>query len=219
MTNDLFLRQRLPHGHCVVLRFGERFDWSYLLTEGETQFASTLHERRRVSFIAGRAALRLALRDAGCEAGDLLPTERGGPQVPTGFVGSISHKDALAVGLAEVAGGQTCGVDLELERVTRPDISRHVLTDDELEADSRLPDDERLRTLLLRFSIKEAIYKAIDPFLGRYVGFKEVRANPQASGCTAIEMRLPASEPQLIVEARWERFGDAVLATARAGLA
>jgi 4'-phosphopantetheinyl transferase EntD len=218
MTNDLLLRQRLPHGHCVILRFSEHSDFCAQLTESENRFVSTLAERRRPSFIAGRAALRMALRDAGCEAGDLLPSERGGPLVPAGFVGSISHKDALAVGLADACEGHACGVDLELERSGRPDISRHVLTDDELEEDSGLPEDERLRALLLRFSVKEAIYKAIDPFLRRYVGFKEVRVDPRPSGCADVEMRLPASEPQLIVEARWERFGEAFVATARAGL-
>jgi 4'-phosphopantetheinyl transferase EntD len=218
MTNHVLLRRRLAHGHCVILRFGEDTDFRAQLTEAEVRFADTLPERRRGGFVAGRAALRLALRDAGCEAGDLLPSERGGPQLPAGFVGSISHKDAIAVGLADAHASRTCGVDLEVERVGRPDISRHVLTDDEREADGHLADDERMHALVLRFSIKEAIYKAIDPFLRRYVGFKEVAVNLHASGTADVEMRLPATEPRLVVEARWERVGEAFLATARAEL-
>lgn len=214
--NNVFLQRALPHGHCVILRFGEGIDWSKNLTETEAVFAEVLPPLRRQSFVAGRAALRMALQMAGCEHGDLLPNERGGPNVASGFSGSISHKDGLAAALATKSMSHTCGVDLEIERPRRPDISRHVLTNDELEADSQLPAEERLRLLLLRFSLKEAIYKAIDPFLQRYVGFKEVRVTPQALGAADVEMLLPEGDPELVVEAQWERLGAFILATAKA---
>ncbi len=206
----------MPHGQCVILRFGDGIDWSTHLTEAEAVFAEMLPLLRRHSFTAGRAALRMALRMAGTESGDLLPTERGGPNVQTGFSGSISHKDGLAAALATKGTQSTCGVDLEVVRAKRPDISRHVLTREELDADRELPAEERMRVLLLRFSLKEAIYKAIDPFVQRYVGFKEVRVTPQELGAADVEMLLPESDPELVVDAHWERFGEFILATARA---
>ena len=50
-------------------------------------------------------------------------------------------------------------------------------------ASAGLTEDQEI---LLYFSLKESVYKAIDPFLERYVGFKEVEAEPLLDGtCTA----------------------------------
>jgi len=129
--------------------------------------------RRSREFVAGRSALRAALRAAGW-AGDeaLLPGDQGRPGVPVGWTGSITHKDGLALAIARrLVDGRTLGIDSEVvgDR-ERTGIARKVLTPAELlrwEAESSWPG------LLEVFSTKESIYKALHPHVPRYIGFDE----------------------------------------------
>lgn len=113
---------------------------------------------------------------------------------------SITHKDdvvaALVRPMASTLGGATSslGIDdslgLDLEHrdgrsaVELERLARQVLRPEEL---ASLPssrghsDDERntyAAAVMARFSLKEAVYKAIDPHLRRYVGFLEVGVSP-----------------------------------------
>ena len=61
---------------------------------GEEQgLALGMAPARRRELVAGRTALRTAL---GMSV-PILPDDRGAPQLPAGWVGSISHKRAIAV--------------------------------------------------------------------------------------------------------------------------
>lgn len=75
------------------------------------------------------------------------------------------------------------GVDIELPGVRRrPDLRRRVLTNKECQSLGKLVSLEEEEEVLLRFSVKEAIYKAAHPLLRRPLGFKDVSAtNPK--GC------------------------------------
>ncbi len=63
----------------------------------------------------------------------------------------------------------------------------------------------------LRFSIKEAIYKAVDPFVRRYVAFTEVELEVADDGIAYVTSELP-----LAIETTWREVGGFWLATARA---
>ena len=73
---------------------------------------------------------------------------------------------------------------------------------------------ERGRAVTLRFAIKEAIYKAVDPHVRRYVGFTEVELELDGDGdggrC-GVAHALP-----LAIEAAWREHAGHWLATARA---
>jgi len=157
----------------------------------------------------GRIALRAALGELGCVAGEIANDERGAPIVPAGFVGSISHKRGRAAALAARDDGARVGVDLERAVAPRQPIERRVLTARELAA---LGDRT---TVTLAFAIKEAIYKAVDPFVRRYVAFGEVElaiGGHGACGVHAVEpSRLPAA-----IDAWWCERDGYWLATARA---
>jgi 4'-phosphopantetheinyl transferase EntD len=145
----------------------------------EAAYARTLPPARRASYVGGRLALRAALEAlGGGAAGAILSTPRGAPLMPAGFVGSISHKLALAVALvARIEAGApptSVGIDLELPRPLRFDIGERVLTPDERAALAGLAAPARAAEVLRRFAIKEAIYKALDPFVQRFVSFQEV---------------------------------------------
>ncbi len=172
------------------------------LTAIEQAHAATLGDVRRREFVAGRTALRLALGHDTAIGRDA----RGAPVLPAGFVGSISHKGPLAVALVAESGAGHVGVDLERAIAPRQDIARRILTDREAAA---LPD--RGRAVTLRFAIKEAIYKAIDPYLQRYVGFTEVELVVHDDGTASVTSGFP-----LAIEATWREHDGHWLATARA---
>lgn len=203
-------RLALAHGACVVIELGDAEAALALLPAAEQARAAELTPSRRGELIAGRTALHLALPEA-AEYRDhaILSDDRGAPRLPPGWVGSVSHKGGFAAALVAPAGDGHVGVDLERAAPPRHDIARRVLTAREL---AQLPDEPvaRGRAVTLRFALKEAIYKAIDPYLGRYVGFLEVELEV---GDEAVGV---VSELPLRIEASWRELAGHWLATARA---
>ena len=195
-------RIELPHGTCVLVELADLDAAARALSAEEQAHAATLGAIRRREFVAGRTAMRLALGSGVAILGDA----RGAPILPAGFVGSISHKGALAAALVAPAGVGPIGIDIELAAAPRQDIARRILTEREAVA---LPD--RGRAVTLRFAIKEAIYKAIDRYLQRYVGFTEVELDVADDGSVRVTSAL-----RLAIEATWREHAGHWLATARA---
>lgn len=210
----------LPCGLCVGVHFPEDNaaitpEVTARLHPEEARHASTLHPGRRPTWIAGRLALRAALAALGAPPDPILPDDRGAPALPPGMIGSISHKRQLAVGLASRSCGWTVGVDVEQREMGKQDISRHVLSEAERTALAALDPAAREREVMLRFSLKESIYKAIDPHVRRYVGFHEVSLTLLADGSARIDTHLVRGE-QLEVQGWWSVARDHVLTSARA---
>jgi 4'-phosphopantetheinyl transferase EntD len=211
----------LPLGICVgvSLPAGE-FALPAALHPDEEAFAGTLPEARRAGWVGGRVALRAALDRAQIEAPDpILATPRGAPLLPPGAIGSVSHKRVIAVALAARATtpAATLGIDVEEIRPLRADIAARVLTPEERAA---LPADGPARdaAVLLRFSAKEAIYKALDPWVRRFVGFEEATVALAPGGGLAARLALPGNEGPFSVELHDARGGgdpDLILTVAR----
>jgi 4'-phosphopantetheinyl transferase EntD len=212
---DILFRKDLAHGRCVGVGIPESAAEAMAqLAPEERAAVERLGEARRSSWVAGRAALRAALADLGIGAGPLISTPRGAPLVPRDALGSISHKQTLAVALATRLQPDTAiGIDLEIDAPLRVDISRRVLTPRELRSIERLDDVHRNREVLLRLSAKEAIYKALDPFVTRYVSFQEVEAHPHPDGTITAELTLTGGEGPFTVEVRWEDITPSFLLT------
>ena len=172
----------------------------------EQALAAAAPETRRRELIAGRTALHLALALPDAIGAD----DRGAPIAPAGWVASVSHKASatgvLAAGLVAPEDGARVGVDLEAAVAPRLDIARRVLTAREQAA---LPD--RGAAVTLRFAIKEAIYKAVDPYVRRYVGFTEVELDLAEDGTCRVTSGLG-----LTIDATWREHAGHWLATARA---
>jgi 4'-phosphopantetheinyl transferase EntD len=194
-------RLALAHGACVIVELDDEAGALARLAPAEQDRAAQLGPVRRGEFIAGRTALHLAL---GSDA-PILADDRGAPSLPAGWVGSVSHKRALAAALVAPAGSGRVGVDLERAVPPRGDIAGRVLTAREQAA---LTDGGRGVTL--RFAIKEAIYKAIDPYVRRYVGFTEVELD-LAGDAVTVTTALPFA-----IEATWREHAGHWLATAYA---
>jgi enterobactin synthetase component D len=218
---DIAFAIDLPHGACVAVHLPARDalvaadDVATLATE-ERAFADALAPNRRAAWIGGRVALRAAAARAGVSSlGAILATPRGAPLVPPELAASISHKETIAVALAARADGASLGVDVELDAPRRIDVSSRILRDEELAEIDALAADDRARAVLLRFSAKESIYQALDPFVGRYVAFKEARVTPRDDGTTLAELHLANADGEFDVDVRWLRRDGLVLTTAR----
>ncbi|MGH7270218.1 MAG: 4'-phosphopantetheinyl transferase family protein [Polyangiaceae bacterium] len=211
----------LAHGRCVGVRLpasdeAVRGLAIAILRPEEVRIAEAFPPLRRVTWVGGRVALRLALGRAGIEAPLLISSDdRGAPVLPPGIAGSITHKEHIAAALVAREANACIGVDLEPDVVRSQDIADRVLTDGERAQLAGLDAAARGREVLLRFSAKEAIYKALDPFVRRYVGFQEVSVSPREDGTCAVTWALRSGEGPFAIDVRWMRQGGIVLTTAR----
>jgi 4'-phosphopantetheinyl transferase EntD len=166
----------------------------------EAATAAAWGERRRRTFAMGRLAAREALAAFGADVAlPILPDDRGAPCVPAPLCLSLSHKDEVAAALVAASGAARVGVDVEplTPREHARDIAAHVLTEAERAELLPLDEDARRREVLVRFALKEALYKALDPFVRRYVGFLEVEVRPHGdddAGELEVVLTLPAAE-------------------------
>lgn len=217
---DVAHHHATPHGVLTAVSLPDSPDpvppevLARLLPE-EAAFAETLRGYRQVQFVGGRLALRQALAQLGVRAGPVLATERGAPLGPPGFVLSASHKRTLAIGMVTRDQGGTLGVDLEDYGPPRLGIINHVLTQAEQDEIAPLPEARRWIATLLRFSIKESIYKALDPYVHRYVGFKEAQVRPDLQGGAEVTLTLAQGEGPFLVDARYEWFHGRLITSAR----
>lgn len=93
------------------------------------------------------------------------------------------------------------GIDIESIKPISPRLSSKILTSKEiitLGTHMSLNEDT-----LLRFSLKESIYKSIHPYLNRHVPFKEVEVYPNPDGTCKIVVG-----EGLKVNGEWMRWDD-----------
>jgi len=185
------------------------------LTTEERVHARTLSGHRQVEWVGGRLALHRAIRQLGIGSGPILTGPRGEPLLPPGVAASVSHKRGLAVALAARGVHGTLGIDIEDLAPPRPTIASKVLRPEELDIVDALSPDRRWIAILLRFSLKEALYKALHPHLNRYVGFMEARVDLDLDGTADITLHLEEPRPDLSVSARYRWQEERVLAAVR----
>ncbi|CAK9886252.1 MAG: Enterobactin synthase component D [Candidatus Erwinia impunctatus] len=162
---------------CIVEFDVEHFkdtlfsDYTIPFTEG----LSTAVIKRRAEHLAGRIAAQRLLKEEGmlCPVG--VQSDRS-PQWPLGWTGSISHTDRYAISV--IAPKNECaflGVDMEK---FNPGVMKNT-------ADVFLssPEKEYLKNtgiefhiaLLIAFSAKESLFKALYPLTGNFFGFDAAR--------------------------------------------
>jgi 4'-phosphopantetheinyl transferase EntD len=214
---------RTPLGVVVVVPVVPAVAGVDDLPDAERLLAASWGARRQATWAAGRFALRSALAEAGAAVDDvaqpILRDDRGAPALQASLAArfrvSVTHKDSHAAAVVvarDVVADARIGVDLEADEAqVRPRVDAIARQTLHPEEQLHLPDDddERRRAVLLRFSAKEALYKAIDPYLRRYVGFLEVgvvvRADglffscPPGSGLVARGLVIDVGDPALIV--------------------
>ena len=113
------------------------------------------------------------------------------------------------------------GVDIELQETNRRSIAPKVLTSKEIQSLGQLESVSPDQEVLLRFSLKEAIYKAAHPLMNQYVGFQEAEVTPLANGtATCVWYLQSGSEPKFsTLTAHWRKIDDYFLTSAHCVLA
>ena len=89
--------------------------------------------KREIELATGRSAAKQALAGVGVEGFIVLKGDKGEPLWPDGIVGSISHTQGVCI--ASVSNADELlglGVDVEAQRVLRPDIQRVICREEEL---------------------------------------------------------------------------------------
>jgi enterobactin synthetase component D len=230
------LRASAILARAAVPDLPDHSNWDQLLDERvhdgqlhplEAALARSLPGPRRATFVAGRTAIRTAmasLREVPIP-GDtpILRTHRGAPLLPEAVTGSVTHKRTLAMAAVAPRSGtlQHIGLDLEARPTARdlerPSIARKILTAAEfswLEQFDHDPLHQR-EQLLVHFALKEAVYKAIDPFVERYVRFTEVELDLTHADNVRVTLHLPEpSVADIRVDAHWHTDSDWIVAMA-----
>lgn len=168
-------------------------------------------DRRRDSFILGRAAsAEVVSRCNG--AGPVLRGRSGEPLWPSDLAGSIAHKDALAVAVGMCRARRSSvlqeavGIDIELTHEQLPaDAWDLFLGANEMDAMlswrrrrlTRALSSLSRPALLIAFSLKESIIKAVTHACGAVMSFRSFSLEPTRSQGEACLVRLPAALPSM----------------------
>lgn len=170
------------------------------LAEEEKLCADWRSEARRELFRAGRTAVHEALQGLGLDRGTpVLRGPQGEPVWPEGAAVSISNTTGMAVAAACcIPQFRSIGVDIELRRrPVRLELKHHLCLPSEF---------ERLHScgmsLLLLFSAKEALYKALYPICRRLIGFKEMELRWDAGD----EAWRVVPQVEIPLELNWDRL-------------
>lgn len=145
----------------------------------------------------------------------ILKDSYGRPMVPPGFLGSISHKENIGVALVAKDTDRnrndgsvdntttiTKGVGIDIEKIPKGEsnVERKVLTPNERENLGNIEGISRAEEVLLRFSLKESVYKAMHPLINQYVGFQEAEITPNPDGTAHVQLNLKSG--------KHENFGE-----------
>jgi len=134
--------------------------------------------------------------------------------------GSISHKQDRGVAIVSPpmiddndSDVILSGVGIDLEMTSRPgrgNISKKILTANEQQSLGKIPGMTIDEEVLLRFSLKEAIYKAAHPLLRQYVSFKEAEVTPFPDGTASCTWLLDTKADRRIskLTAHWRKLVD-----------
>jgi len=179
------------------------------------------------TFALGRLALRLALGYDNSKHAPILCHDDGRPRLPEGYCGSITHKvlkstgDVYAVAVVKPtttvttdACEEAIGVDLEeTSKVQKRNIAKRILTPHEMSELGGVEDVTVEEEVLLRFSLKEAIYKATNAYIGHYVGFQQAEVTPYSDGTAECKWLLESNADENIASlaTNWEMIDDGKL--------
>ncbi|MCF2902077.1 4'-phosphopantetheinyl transferase superfamily protein [Pseudoalteromonas sp. OFAV1] len=126
---------------------------------------------RQAEFLAGRICAKKCLNIKSELANQVLIGINREPIWPNGVFGSISHSGDLAVSV--VNNDFSVGIDIEsiIDKKVSTDIQDIVSTKDEVELfKDTLSEDHSISII---FSMKEAIYKCLYPYVKKFFDFKD----------------------------------------------
>lgn len=130
---------------------------------------------RRDEFATCRAHARALLARLGCAPAPLLRRADDSPDWPVGVIGSITHTRGLCGVAVARPDGNVLGIDVEPGAELPDRNGAYVLTADEQRRHSAEPERcVRARLATIAFSLKEAVYKCLQPFRNSGLRFADV---------------------------------------------
>ena len=158
-----------------VVYFEPILDLEPVIPPGEEALTQGIGSKERLlGLLAGRRAAKRALAALGFSRWPLPWVAGGGVFWPPGVVGAVSHKGAWACAAALRRGPKGLGLDLEdLAAKHNPAILSKVATAEEIQ---RFALQGFGAKELALFSAKEAIFKAVNPYLRQWFGFHQAQA-------------------------------------------
>lgn len=199
-----YLDAYLPQIEGVAMVAGEVADHVGKLAADERQAIAKAIEKRQWEFATGRYLAKEAMRSIGIAPQSIRRDSERRPVWPKGCIGSITHAGSLAVAAVahcDMLGG--VGIDLEeADRVTT-ELYGKLFTDREQsvyrDADRRWP--------ALLFSAKEAGYKAVNPLVGKFIGFHDAEVDVDWPRRQFAIRYIGDHEPNSILEVGHGHFG------------
>jgi 4'-phosphopantetheinyl transferase EntD len=214
-------REAVHHGVIIGVSLPEQkqdvpADILSQLHPEEQTFSAGLRGFRKMHWVGSRLATSTAFHLLGYGSPPVLSDPWGAPTSQCDLSISISHKRHMAVAIVARSEHGSLGVDLEDLQPERKGIAERILRPDELLEVSRLPADRQWISTLLRFSVKESIYKALAPRQRRYIDFSEAQVSPKVDGSVAVTLHLVQGPYPAELEARYTWINRSVLTTVRA---
>lgn len=135
--------------------------------------------KRQAEFLAARLCARQALQQQTGRA--CLPTQQSDSRIPIWpphSCGSMTHSQGICAALVgNSRTWQSLGLDLErpIPHARAQRLARTILTNDEYAAYCELDTAQQAQRLTLTFSLKESLFKALNPLTGMYFGFQDAQ--------------------------------------------
>lgn len=185
-TSSTFIRQqkmgtltRYPAVSACLVEFDNASYSDVCFNQLAIPFPDMLKQavaKRRANYLAGRyAASQLLLHKAGCKSAVEIGSDRA-PVWPVGWRGSISHTEKWALAIqVPLRFNLSLGVDIE---TFRPEIMREIATifTTASERDALFASGLPFETaLLIAFSAKESLFKALYPQARHIFGFEAAK--------------------------------------------
>lgn len=188
---------QLPEMPDVRLVASRIVDHRQALWDAERPAVARAAERRALEFSTGRHLARCAMADLGARPTAVPRAEDRSPVWPRALVGSITHAGEVAVA-ATAYRATLAGIGIDLERTGRvtPALYRKLFT----AAEQHALEGADARLAALMFSAKEAAYKAVNPQVGRFIGFLEAAVDVSWTDRTLRLHYLGEHEPNRIMD-------------------
>ncbi|EAP7621680.1 4'-phosphopantetheinyl transferase superfamily protein [Salmonella enterica subsp. houtenae] len=131
--------------------------------------------KRRAEYLAGRYAASQLLQEAGCNDAVTMGADRA-PVWPVGWWGSISHTEKWAIAILGPHRFNTrLGIDIEM---LRPDVMLEIANTFTIASERNVLATNHLpyeTALLIAFSAKESLFKALYPQAQNFFGFEAAK--------------------------------------------
>ncbi|MBX9571583.1 MAG: 4'-phosphopantetheinyl transferase superfamily protein [Candidatus Obscuribacterales bacterium] len=189
---------------CIVTEPLARED----LSETEIiQLAQFKNERRKLSWLRGRRALKILLRDLEFveQHFDFKMIDTSATFFPHPAF-SLSHSQDVAIAIACLAPAFGVGIDLEFVRPTKPQMSKFYLQEHERTWLQDLSNEERSCEQIRLWTVKEAVFKSDLNNLDRTL-IKYSLADPRAETGKASVPEYGGGTQE--IEYKSKRFGNA----------